>query len=75
MNTAADTFTEDQAVTVMAAPGYPTGLQLIVIAVGPRMIAAVREHGEPVEYFTLRRNGRFARKGAGQWSGYLRAVA
>lgn len=73
MSTAADTFTEGQTVTVIAAPGYPTDAILTVIATAPRQITTAGL-GFGVELYTLRRNGKYALKGCGQWQSYLRAV-
>ena len=74
MSTETATFTAGQTVTVIAAPGYPTDTRITVLVVEPRKVTTVGL-GEGVEVFTLRRNGKFALKGGGQWTNYLREVA
>lgn len=56
---------------VIAAPGFPTDLVVVVNAAGGRSIQAVSPSGA-VEEYTLRRNGKYALKSGGQWSNYLR---
>lgn len=60
--------------TVIAAPGYPTEVVVEVAAVKGRTITAshLTSEGVATEDFTLRRNGKYARKGGGQWEDYLR---
>lgn len=59
------------AATVIAAPGYPTELAVTILSTEPRSILAV-SLGGGVEEYTLRRNGKYALKGGGQWENYLR---
>jgi hypothetical protein len=58
---------------VLAAPGYPTDLVVTVQSVEGRSLIASSPAG--LEEFTLRRNGKWAAKGGGQWQNYLRDVA
>lgn len=59
---------------VIAAPGYPTEYVVEVTEVAGRTLTAKSVHypDNSVETFTLRRNGKWAQKGRGQWQMYLR---
>lgn len=72
-----DAFTEGQVVTVICAPGYPTRMAITILSATPRVVIAKPTHYDhlPAETYTLRKNGRYARKGGGQWRDYLQAMA
>lgn len=62
---------------VIAAPGYPCEQYVTVTEVNGRTLTATYPtiDGQSAETFTLRRNGKWARKGSGQWANYLRFAA
>lgn len=65
-----DTLAPGSQARVIAGPGYPTDLVVTILAVEGRTAIAAAAHG--VETFTLRKNGKWATKGGGQWQNYLR---
>ena len=71
---AAQTISTGQRVTLIAAPGYPTQSFGTVAEVVGRTLT-VEWDTSCTESYTLRRNGKWALKGSGQWAMYLRAIA
>lgn len=66
--------TAGQRALLIAAPGYSTETLVEVQFVeGRTLVAQDANHPNvPAETYTLRRNGKWAQKGKGQWAMYLR---
>lgn len=78
MSTATQTPALGSTAVVIAAPGYPTEATVIVSTVAGHAVTAsmVTASGlHAMETYTLRRNGKYALKGGGQWANYLRFAA
>lgn len=74
MNSEATAPTTATRAQVIAAPGYPTEQHVEIVTVQGRTLTAatLTAQGVLTETFTLRGNGKWALKGAGQWANYLR---
>lgn len=60
---------------LIAAPGHRTEHAVQVLTVDGRTITARPAFGSGSdETYTLRRNGKWARKGSGQWAMFLRPI-
>ena len=73
----ADILAPGDLARLIAGPGYPTDRAMTVLSVDGRTLVAKDTYHDTLapEVYTLRKNGKWAAKGGGQWSNYLRPLS